>query len=479
MPTRPGSGSSTTARWGPIRCATPGLGAGVVRVHGTGKALAFTSDVTPRYVKANPFEGGKQAVAEAYRNLIAVGATPLATTDNLNFGNPEKPEIMGQFVGAIRGHRRGRAARSTCRSCRATSSLYNETDGAGILPTPTIGGVGLIARPDDLIAGRPRDGRCRRRDRRDARASGAVGASGRGVRDRGEGDAPPVDLAAERRNGEFLLANRAHVRAATRPVGRRPCAGGLRDGGGGGHRRDARGGRHRGALRRGSGALSRGLLARSGGGADGRGRRRPACRSASWAASAAVGDASAPTAPRWPTCPRSTAPPSRRRWAEARRSPFISGQIPRGSCGRRRGRAPYPAATRADASPCAPPATRLDSGLTTRSHAPCRCRPATSKPFSARASPTRRSCVEGDDGEHMSAMVDRRKLPGPEPRAAAARRLCRAQGQDGRRERRAACARPDNPGAAERRTEGCPSHDNDRPGPDPRDRHRRTTSSCS
>jgi hypothetical protein len=98
----------------------PGLGAGVVRVHGTGKALAFTSDVTPRYVKANPFEGGKQAVAEAYRNLTAVGALPLATTDNLNFGNPEKPEIMGQFVGAIKGI--GEAVRRwICRSCRATS----------------------------------------------------------------------------------------------------------------------------------------------------------------------------------------------------------------------------------------------------------------------------------------------------------------------------------------------------------------------
>ena len=82
---------------------TPGIGAGIVRVHGTQKALAFTSDVTPRYVAANPFEGGKQAVAEAYRNLTAVCALPLATTDNLNFGNPEKPEIMGQFVGAIKG----------------------------------------------------------------------------------------------------------------------------------------------------------------------------------------------------------------------------------------------------------------------------------------------------------------------------------------------------------------------------------------
>jgi phosphoribosylformylglycinamidine synthase subunit PurL len=100
----------------------PGLGAGVVRVHGTGKMLAFTSDVTPRYVKANPVEGGKQAVAEAWRNLVACGATPLAATDNLNFGNPEKPEIMGQLVGAIRASARP-AARSTSPSCRATSPL--------------------------------------------------------------------------------------------------------------------------------------------------------------------------------------------------------------------------------------------------------------------------------------------------------------------------------------------------------------------
>jgi phosphoribosylformylglycinamidine (FGAM) synthase-like enzyme len=82
------------------------------------KALAFTSDVTPRYCAANPFEGGKQAVAEAFRNLCCVGARPLAATDNLNFGNPEKPEIMGQFVGAIEGI--GAACgRSTCPSCRA------------------------------------------------------------------------------------------------------------------------------------------------------------------------------------------------------------------------------------------------------------------------------------------------------------------------------------------------------------------------
>ena len=133
---------------------TPGLGAGVVRVHGTDKALAFTSDVTPRYVRANPFEGGKQAVAEVYRNLTAVGAQPLATTDNMNFGNPEKPEIMGQFVGAIQGI----GAACTALDMPIVSgnvSLYNETDGTAILPTPTIGAVGLIADMADIIGGLP------------------------------------------------------------------------------------------------------------------------------------------------------------------------------------------------------------------------------------------------------------------------------------------------------------------------------------
>ena len=88
---------SWLTRWNAL-----GLG-GWIRVHGTDKKLAFTSDVTPRYVRANPEMGGRQAVAEAYRNLISVGARPLASTDNMNFGNPEKPEIMGQFVGAIKG----------------------------------------------------------------------------------------------------------------------------------------------------------------------------------------------------------------------------------------------------------------------------------------------------------------------------------------------------------------------------------------
>ena len=90
------------------------------------KGLAFTTDVTPRYCFADPIEGGKQAVAEAWRNLTAVGGKPLALTDNLNFGNPEKPEIMGQFVGCLEG---------IGEACRALDfpivsgnvSLYNET----------------------------------------------------------------------------------------------------------------------------------------------------------------------------------------------------------------------------------------------------------------------------------------------------------------------------------------------------------------
>ena len=122
----------------------PGGDAGVVRVEGHAtKALAFSSDVTPRYCEADPYEGGKQAVAECWRNLTATGALPLAATDNLNFGNPERPEIMGQLVGAVKG---------IGEACRALGfpivsgnvSLYNETNGQGILPTPTIGGVGLI-----------------------------------------------------------------------------------------------------------------------------------------------------------------------------------------------------------------------------------------------------------------------------------------------------------------------------------------------
>jgi len=135
----------------------PGSDAGVVRIHGTDKAVAFTSDVSPRYCKANPFEGGKQAVAEAYRNLCATGSTPLATTDNMNFGNPEKPEIMGQFVGCIKGI--GEAVSALDMPIVSGNvSLYNETDGTGILPTPTIGAVGLLKSLDDIIKNTPNDG---------------------------------------------------------------------------------------------------------------------------------------------------------------------------------------------------------------------------------------------------------------------------------------------------------------------------------
>lgn len=121
----------------------PGGDAAVVRIHGTNKAIAATCDVTPRYVLADPAVGAKQAVAETWRNLTAVGAEPLAITDNLNYANPERPEIMGQFVQSIQG---------MSEACTALSypvvagnvSLYNETNGVGIPPTPAIGGVGLI-----------------------------------------------------------------------------------------------------------------------------------------------------------------------------------------------------------------------------------------------------------------------------------------------------------------------------------------------
>lgn len=182
----------------------PGSDAGVVRVHGTDKAIAFTSDVTPRYCRANPLRGGRQAVAEAYRNLSATGARPLAATDNLNFGNPRKPEIMGQFVGCVRGI--GEACRALDMPIVSGNvSLYNETDGAPILPTPTIGGVGLLASLSELIRMAPRDG-----DRL-MLVGETIGHLGQSALlaemfGREEGDAPPVDLAAERAAGEFVRA---------------------------------------------------------------------------------------------------------------------------------------------------------------------------------------------------------------------------------------------------------------------------------
>ncbi len=181
----------------------PGGDAAVVRIHGTSRGLAMTTDVTPRYCHADPVQGGRQAVAEAWRNLTAVGARPLAVTDNLNFGNPEKPETMGQFAGCIAG---------IAEACRALDfpvvsgnvSFYNETEGEGIWPAPAIGGVGVL---DDLAR----------------RASVTFKAAGETVVVIGEtrghlgqsiflreiagseaGAPPPVDLAAERRTGDFV-----------------------------------------------------------------------------------------------------------------------------------------------------------------------------------------------------------------------------------------------------------------------------------
>ncbi|WP_339114080.1 phosphoribosylformylglycinamidine synthase subunit PurL [Thioclava sp. GXIMD2076] len=192
----------------------PGMGAGVVRIHGTPKAVAFTADVTPRYVKADPFEGGKQAVAENFRNLCAVGARPLATTDNLNFGNPEKPEIMGQFVGAIKGIDAAVKALDMP-IVSGNVSLYNETDGQGILPTPTICAVGLLENlEDELIAGLPSEGdialvigATKGHLDQSALAFEAFGIEA--------GQAPEVDLDEELKNGTFLRANRKSLTSAT------------------------------------------------------------------------------------------------------------------------------------------------------------------------------------------------------------------------------------------------------------------------
>ncbi|MEL7488814.1 MAG: AIR synthase related protein, partial [Pseudomonadota bacterium] len=182
---------------------TPGGDAALVRVHGTNRALAMSTDVTPRYVAADPREGGKQAVVETYRNLCAVGATPLAITNCLNFGNPERPEIMAQFVGAVKG---------MAEACGALDypvvsgnvSLYNETNGEAIPPTPAIGGVGVLEdvgkavrvggafAGDELIAiGVTR---------------GWLGQSlyARDILGIEDGAPPPVEFDVERRNGGLI-----------------------------------------------------------------------------------------------------------------------------------------------------------------------------------------------------------------------------------------------------------------------------------
>ncbi len=191
----------------------PGGDAAVVRVLEGPKGLALTADVTPRYCEADPFEGGKQAVAEAWRNITAVGGRPLALTDNLNFGNPERPEIMGQFVGCLRG---------ISEACKALDfpvvsgnvSLYNETNGRGILPTPTIGGVGLLddfTKSATLAFKRAGEAILLIGD-----TQGWLGQSIwlRDVCGREEGAPPPVDLAAEKRNGD-VVRGMIHAGTAT------------------------------------------------------------------------------------------------------------------------------------------------------------------------------------------------------------------------------------------------------------------------
>jgi len=182
----------------------PGGDAAVVRVHRTERALAMSVDCTPRYVLADPVQGGRQAVAECWRNLVASGATPLALTNNLNFGNPERPRIMGQMVGAIQGIGEAAAALDFP-VVSGNVSLYNETNGKAILPTPVIGGVGLIsslermrriapAGPDEelLLIGT---------------TAGHLGQSLylRELLGREEGAPPPVDLATEKAAGQLVL----------------------------------------------------------------------------------------------------------------------------------------------------------------------------------------------------------------------------------------------------------------------------------
>ncbi len=243
-PTSPraaGCGSNTTT-W----CrATPCSGRAATRRSSDStvqrQALALSVDVTPRYVAADPFEGGKQAVAECWRNLTAVGATPLAATDNLNFGNPEKPDVMGSFVRAIEG------VGAACRALdfpivSGNVSLYNETNGEAILPTPAIGGVGLIG--DWRKSGHPRlqggrrDDPARRRAARMGHAARPVALSARRARPRGRPSPAGRPGARETRRRFRPRADRRRPRdGRARPLRRRARRGAGGDGDGIGHRR--------------------------------------------------------------------------------------------------------------------------------------------------------------------------------------------------------------------------------------------------
>jgi len=185
----------------------PGGDAAVVRIHGSERGLAVTTDCTPRYVKADPFEGGKQAVAEAWRNLTATGAQPLAVTDNLNFGNPEKPPIMGQLVEAIKGI--GAACDALDSPVVSGNvSLYNETDGQPILPTPAIGAIGVIPNLDKMttVAFKADGDAVLLIGGKSGLSDGWLGQSIylRDVHNVTDGAPPPVDLDTERRTGDAV-----------------------------------------------------------------------------------------------------------------------------------------------------------------------------------------------------------------------------------------------------------------------------------
>ncbi|WP_416877869.1 phosphoribosylformylglycinamidine synthase subunit PurL [Litorimonas sp.] len=186
-----------------IDSSQSGGDAAIVRIHGTNKAVAITTDCTPRYVQADPYEGGKQCVAETWRNLSCVGADPIAITDCLNFGNPERPEIMGQFVGAIDG------MNEACRAfdypvVSGNVSLYNETNGEAIPPTPAVGGVGLIPNLDffsTLKGAKEGDTLILIGE-----TTGWLGASVylSEIMSREDGAPPPIDLHTEKLNGDYI-----------------------------------------------------------------------------------------------------------------------------------------------------------------------------------------------------------------------------------------------------------------------------------
>ena len=187
--------------------APPGGDAGLVRVHGSQRGIAVSTDCTPRYVEADPRTGGAQAVAEAWRNLSAIGARGLAITNNLNFGNPEKPDIMAQLAQSVLGM--GDAARVLDTPVVSGNvSLYNETDGRAIQPCPVVGMIGAIDNVASAVGMAPTGdgltlvviGQSREVD------DGWLGVSlyARNMAGAPEAAPPPVDPEAELRNGLFV-----------------------------------------------------------------------------------------------------------------------------------------------------------------------------------------------------------------------------------------------------------------------------------